>query len=248
MAGGSLGDQWLKFLGTVNLSKPGKGDQGQGGQNDRQGRQNSGTGQQHKFPSYRQEPFEGKRAKLAESMKREQSLGVNSPRYVRVAPELGLDKLFDYEVPESLAGRMELGQRLRVPWGKRDIMAYAVEFPVQPEVEKVREVGEIIGERPLIPPGLCKLARWMADYYACDLGAALRTILPGPVRSHEGGGKMAWWIEPVRERSEIAEKVLKGAKSQKKAWDHLCLQGGGDRKSTRLNSSHEWISRMPSSA
>ena len=160
-------------------------------------------------------------------MKREQSLGVNSPRYVRVAPELGLDKLFDYEIPDSLAGRMELGQRLRVPWGKRDIMAYAVEFPVQPEVEKVREVGEIIGERPLIPPGLCKLARWMADYYACDLGAALRTILPGPVRSHEGGGKMAWWIEPVRERSEIAEKVLKGAKSQKKAWDHLCLQGGG---------------------
>ena len=26
------------------------------------------------------------------------------------------------------------------------------------------------------------------------------------------------------------------------------LQLGGDRKSTRLNSSHEWISRMPSSA
>jgi len=105
-------------------------------------------------------------------------------------------------------------------------MAYAVEFPTQPEVEKVREVGEIIGERPLIPPGLCKLARWMADYYACDLGAALRTILPGPVRSHEGGGKMAWWIEPVLERAEIAEKVLKGAKSQRKAWDHLRAQGG----------------------
>lgn len=152
---------------------------------------------------------------------------MNLPRYVRVAPELGLDKLFDYEIPASLAGRMELGQRLRVPWGKRDIMAYAVEFPERPEVEKVREVGEIIGERPLIPPSLCRLARWMADYYACDLGAALRTILPGPVRSHEGGGKMAWWIEPVRARAELAEKALKGAKSQKKGWDHLCTQGGG---------------------
>ena len=70
-------------------------------------------------------------------------------------------------------------------------MAYAVEFPDQPEVdaEKVREVEEVAGERPLIPAALCQLARWMADYYACDLGAALRTILPGPVRSHEGGGK-----------------------------------------------------------
>ena len=27
-----------------------------------------------------------------------------------------------------------------------------------------------------------------------------------------------------------------------------CLEGKIDRKSTRLNSSHEWISRMPSSA
>ena len=158
--------------------------------------------------------------------KKAQSLGVILPRYVRVAPELGLDRLFDYEIPESLAGRIELGQRLRVPWGKRDIMAYAVEFPLQPEVEKVREIGAIIGEKPLIPPGLCKLAKWMADYYACDLGAALRTILPGPVRSHEGGGKMAWWIEPVLGRAEIAEKVLTGAKSQKKAWEYLCSHGG----------------------
>jgi len=37
---------------------------------------------------------------------------------------------------------------------------------------------------------------------------------------------MAWWIEPVLERTEIAEKVLKGAKSQRKAWDHLRNQGG----------------------
>lgn len=152
---------------------------------------------------------------------------MNLPRYVRVAPELGLDKLFDYEIPPTLADRMELGQRLRVPWGRRDLLAYAVEFPEKPEVEKLREVEAIIGERPLIPAGLCRLARWMADYYACELGAALRTILPGPVRSHEGGGKMAWWIEPVSARAELAEKSLQGAKAQKKAWDHLQLHGGG---------------------
>ena len=29
---------------------------------------------------------------------------------------------------------------------------------------------------------------------------------------------------------------------------HLEVDEAGDRKSTRLNSSHEWISRMPSSA
>lgn len=138
-----------------------------------------------------------------------------------------MDRLFDYRIPDSLQGRVRLGQRLRVPWGRREILAYAVEFPREPEVEKVRDVTDLAGERPLIPTGLCQLARWMADYYACDLAAALRTILPGPVRSHEGGGKMAWWIGPVAGQEDLAVKVLKGAKAQKKAWDYLRECGGG---------------------
>ena len=150
-----------------------------------------------------------------------------SPEFVRVAPELGLDRLFDYRIPEALQGRVRLGQRLRVPWGRREILAYAVEFPRQPEVEKVRDVVEVAGERPLIPTGLCQLARWMADYYACDLAGALRTILPGPVRSHEGGGKMAWWISPQVGKEELAGKVLQGAKAQAKAWRVLQERGGG---------------------
>ena len=152
---------------------------------------------------------------------------MNYPEFVKVAPELGLDRLFDYGIPQRLRGRIQLGQRLRVPWGKRSIMAYAVEFPLRPEVEQVKDVEEVTGEKPLIPSGLCQLARWMADYYACDLGAALRTILPGPVRSHEGGGKMAWWISPVPGREEMAKEILRGAKAQEKAWLHLLGCGGG---------------------
>ncbi|MCX6934658.1 MAG: hypothetical protein NTZ01_00440, partial [Verrucomicrobia bacterium] len=154
---------------------------------------------------------------------------MNYPEFVRVAPELGLDRLFDYRIPERLQGQVGLGQRLRVPWGRRSIMAYAVEFPAQPEVEKekVRDIEEVAGERPLIPASLCQLARWMSDYYACDLGAALRTILPGPVRSHEGSGKTAWWSAPGAGRAELAAQVLKGARSQLKAWGHLQSTGGG---------------------
>lgn len=149
-------------------------------------------------------------------MKREQSLGVKESEFVRVAPELGLDRLFDYSIPARLRGKIGLGQRLRVPWGKKSIMAYAVEFPACPEVEQVKDVEEITGERPLIPAGLCRLARWMADYYACDLGAALRAILPGPVRSHEGGGKMAWWISPVEGRGRWPNRSFGVQKRRRK--------------------------------
>ena len=134
--------------------------------------------------------------------------------------------MFDYRIPEGLRGNIRLGQRLRVPWGRREILAYAVEFPRQPEVENVRDVAAVAGERPLIPPGLCQLARWMGDYYACDLAAALRTILPGPVRSHEGGGKVAWWISPVAGKKDLAAKVLQTARVQAKAWAFLQDRGG----------------------
>ena len=42
---------------------------------------------------------------------------MTSSEFVRVAPELGLDRLFDYRIPEALQGRIRLGQRLRVAWG-----------------------------------------------------------------------------------------------------------------------------------
>ena len=94
---------------------------------------------------------EGKRGKLASRLKIAQSQWVSSYEFVRVAPELGLDRLFDYRIPERLRGQVGLGQRLRVPWGRRSIMAYAVEFPDQPEVEaeKVREVEEVAASAPL---------------------------------------------------------------------------------------------------
>ena len=39
-----------------------------------------------------------------------------------------------------------------------------------------------------------------------------------------------------------------GAHEAEEAEEYLKYNMSGDRKSTRLNSSHEWISRMPSSA
>ena len=54
----------------------------------------------------------------------------------------------------------------------------------------------------------------------------------------------------VKEVSELRDKIRKvgaGFRVTKNRITRLALKGT-DRKSTRLNSSHEWISRMPSSA
>ncbi len=46
---------------------------------------------------------------------------------VRVATEISADRLFDYAVPEALAPRIRVGQRVAVPFGGRTVDAYVVE-------------------------------------------------------------------------------------------------------------------------
>jgi primosomal protein N' (replication factor Y) len=47
---------------------------------------------------------------------------------VRVATEISADRLFDYAVPEALAPRICVGQRVAVPFGGRTVDAYVVEI------------------------------------------------------------------------------------------------------------------------
>lgn len=149
-------------------------------------------------------------------------------RYVRVAPELALHKQFDYAVPEGLRGTIEAGHRLKVPWGNRTILAYALDFPAQPEVAKVREVIGIVGSEPLIPRSLCELGRWMASYYCCETAQALKALLPEAVRRTGTGEKMRLWVTPVAGVEEaVTTAKLARAKRQQAAWALVRNTGGG---------------------
>jgi primosomal protein N' (replication factor Y) (superfamily II helicase) len=148
--------------------------------------------------------------------------------YVRVVPELALDRMFDYQVPLSLQGQVKLGQRVRVPWGNRQVLAYVVDFPLRPEVEKCRDVLEIVAEEPLVPMILIKLARWMADYYCCDLALVLKGMLPDTVRAREDSFKKRLWVQPRGKVSaEEVSRLLKSAKAQQRAWQSVSESGGG---------------------
>lgn len=150
------------------------------------------------------------------------------PRYVRVVPELALDKVFDYSVPPALQPLLQLGHRLKVPWGKKQISAYAVEFPATPAVESCRDVLEIMGSEPLVPPALLHLGRWMADYYCSDLPTTLKTLLPEAVRSKTDGHQERLWVS-VPEHLNPGQVIatLQRAKSQAAAWNHARGSGGG---------------------
>ncbi len=102
--------------------------------------------------------------------------------FVRVLPDQAAGKLLDYRVPEGLRERVDVGSRVRVPVRTRTLTATVVLVLDESDARGVRDISELLNDRPLIRPAMLELARWMADYYCCPLETAVRSVLPVAVR------------------------------------------------------------------
>ncbi len=90
-------------------------------------------------------------------------------RYVRVIVDRAIHRELDYSVPESLAGRVGVGSRVRVPFRDKSALATVVAIPEQSEAHGIRPIEAIIGDAPILSEQLLELARWMGAYYCCAI-------------------------------------------------------------------------------
>ncbi len=104
------------------------------------------------------------------------------PRIARVVTDLALDRAFDYSVPAELASVLQIGHRVRVPFGHREAAGVVVAFPETAGVAALKPIHGITGATPAVLPSLIELAAWMARYYICPFETALKAVLPEAVR------------------------------------------------------------------
>lgn len=99
----------------------------------------------------------------------------------------GTDKLYTYAVPRNLAGRLQPGQWVRVPFGPQRLVGLYVGPADRPPagIKALKEIAGLLPEIPPIPPSLVQLARWTADRYLSTFPAALRLLLPTEARRQE---------------------------------------------------------------
>ena len=111
---------------------------------------------------------------------------MNKPT-AKVLVNLSLDRCFDYLVPEHLAGKVKVGMKVTVPFGKSNSLreAYVVALGSigEEEAGKYKDIFEICKNFPALSDSMVLLAEWMADYYCCAREVAVRALLPGAVRS-----------------------------------------------------------------
>ncbi|MFA5554155.1 MAG: primosomal protein N' [Phycisphaerae bacterium] len=114
-----------------------------------------------------------------------------SPNTVRLAFESGVDREFDYLVPNEL-WPVQPGQRIEAPFGKNNKpqVGFCVETkPAQEKTDrqfKLKIISKVIDPSPLIDAHLMELARWISSYYICPLGQVLAAMVPSAVKKQAG--------------------------------------------------------------
>lgn len=160
------------------------------------------------------------------------------PVFATVAPDVPVPGAFSYRVPPDLLDRVQVGVRVRVPFGPRTVPGLVLELgaecPVDPK--KVRPIAQVLDGAPALDPDVLRLARWAAGYYHTPLGEVLAAAVPQDVTAR---GRPA----PVRRRVSLApapdapdaprrrlggaqRKVLEALKDGPRELDALCDELG----------------------
>jgi primosomal protein N' (replication factor Y) len=116
--------------------------------------------------------------------------------YVRVIIDRAIHRELDYLLPETLAERVAVGSRVRVPFRDRSALATVLAVLEHSDASGIRPIEAIVGDTPALSPELLELAKWMSTYYCCPIETVIRSLLPQVVRKAEVGWKKQLFVHP----------------------------------------------------
>ena len=86
---------------------------------------------------------------------------------------------FTYSVPVEFQDLAKVGVRAVAPFGKRVLTGFVVNIQKKTSVkEKIKPLADVLDEKPIYSLGDLKFYEWLAEYYICSLGEALRLGVP----------------------------------------------------------------------
>src|SRR5437764_1341060 len=155
--------------------------------------------------------------------------------YIRVLIDRAIHRELDYLVPETLADRVGVGSRVRVPFRDKSTLATVVAALDHSEAEGIRPIEAVIGEAPILSEQLLELARWISAYYCCPIETVMRSLLPQVIRRAEVGWKKQLFVRPARKiDNEEIEKLRKRAPRQAELLEVIAQLDGAMRAADLL--------------
>lgn len=91
-----------------------------------------------------------------------------------------LDKIFQYIIPETMLPELEIGMKVRIPFGKTNRTGYVVDISDEPEIDisRMKSLIGICGHSVTIDGRMIKLANWIKNHYGSTMNQALKLVMP----------------------------------------------------------------------
>ena len=92
----------------------------------------------------------------------------------------GFDRLYDYEIPPQLAGRVRPGCRVQVPFagGRTGRVGLVVEVCGSSDFDRLKPILALLEEEPLLDEEGLELLRFLKEQYFCTWFDGLRLLIP----------------------------------------------------------------------
>lgn len=96
-----------------------------------------------------------------------------------------VDRPFDYQVPVEWISVIELGSRVKVPFGPRNVLGFVVGLKKETDVplNKLKAINQILDMEPVLTEEMLRMAKWLKNDTICYEIDALQVMLPSALRA-----------------------------------------------------------------
>jgi primosomal protein N' (replication factor Y) len=102
------------------------------------------------------------------------------PKFLTLVLDVPLKQSFTYSVPLELEEQVQIGVRVVVTFGKREMTGYVISTMDVFEADyKLKPIKRVIDKESLYGEHEVDLALWMSRFYLCSQGEALSMMIPG---------------------------------------------------------------------
>lgn len=95
-----------------------------------------------------------------------------------VVIDRGLNRPLDYLIPSHLVGKIQPGMRVKVPLRGTACEGTVFSLKKKSNIEKLKQVLEVIGQDSYLDEELKQLALWMSKYYCCSIYQVYKLLIP----------------------------------------------------------------------
>ena len=106
---------------------------------------------------------------------------------VGIALPLPVESTYSYAVPDAWQDLVQIGSMVLVPVRDRRMSGVVTRFEKKAEDPpfRIRPILEVLDAEPVMDQALLDLTRWIAQYYVCGWGEAIRAALPAGIQRRE---------------------------------------------------------------